>query len=235
MLSHPIVYPSIYEKYKRRVASFWTVDEVDLGSDLKDWEGLQEKERHFILTVLSFFATAEGLVNENLCTNFVNEVQIPEVVKNYEFQIGMESIHHDMYGILLTTYVRDAEVIARLNRGVLENKSIKKKAEWAMRWTQNGAPFLKRLVAFACVEGIFFSASFCAIFWLKKKGLMPGLTFSNELIARDEGMHRDFRNFHLSFDKGEARPGRASTRSCVRRLSARRRLSTRPSLTTCSG
>jgi ribonucleotide reductase beta subunit family protein with ferritin-like domain len=192
---HPIQFPSIMEKYNQAVACFWTVHEVDLSHDVVDFAKFTEDERHFILKILSFFATAEGIVNENLATNFVAEVHIPEAIEFFTFQMAMESIHHNMYGILLTTYEKDHVRVKQLTHGVRDDNSIKAKSDWARRWMTEGQPFLQRIIAFACVEGIFFSASFCAIFWLKKQGRMPGLTFSNELISRDEGLHRDFALF----------------------------------------
>lgn len=188
----PLKFPSIFDEYKKALACFWTVEEVDLGQDLVCFEKMTDDEKHFILKILSFFATAEGIVNENLATNFVTEIKIPEMVAFYQFQMAMEGIHHDMYGILLETYEKDKQKLEDLTNGVEKDASIHAKANWAKRWMSEGQPFLQRLIAFACVEGIFFSASFCAIFWLKKQGKMPGLTFSNELISRDEGMHRDF-------------------------------------------
>lgn len=192
---HPLKYPCIFQEYKKALACFWTVEEVDLSSDISDFERFTPDERHFITKILSFFATAEGIVNENLAINFVAEVQIPEAIQFYTLQMAMESIHHDMYGTLLTTYEKDPTIVEKLTKGVESDESIRAKSDWARRWMTEGQPFLQRLIAFACVEGIFFSASFCAIFWLKKQGRMPGLTFSNELISRDEGMHRDFALF----------------------------------------
>lgn len=192
---HPLRYPSIYQEYKKQLACFWTVDEVDLAHDLKDFENFSQDERDFILKILSFFASAEGIVNDNLGINFAEEVAIPEVKMFYNQQMSMESIHADMYGLLLQTYLKNDEMVKRLNYGVVHDLSIKQKADWAMTWMPKERPFLERLIAFACVEGIFFSASFCAIFWLKKQNKMHGLTFSNELISRDEGMHRDFAIF----------------------------------------
>ncbi|WP_343702670.1 ribonucleoside-diphosphate reductase small subunit [Chitinophaga sp.] len=187
----PINYPAIWEQYKRHEASFWTAEEIDLSSDLKDWASLNDGERHFISHVLAFFAASDGIVNENLAVNFMSEVQIPEARCFYGFQIMMENIHSETYALLIDTYVKDPVEKDRLFHAIETVPAVKKKAEWALRWIENGT-FAQRLVAFAAVEGIFFSGSFCSIFWLKKRGLMPGLTFSNELISRDEGLHCEF-------------------------------------------
>lgn len=187
----PINYPAIWEQYKRHEASFWTAEELDLSSDLADWAKLNDGERHFITHVLAFFAASDGIVNENLAVNFMSEVQIPEARCFYGFQIMMENIHSETYALLIDTYVKDPVEKDRLFHAIETIPAVKKKAEWALRWIENGT-FAERLVAFAAVEGIFFSGSFCSIFWLKKRGLMPGLTFSNELISRDEGLHCEF-------------------------------------------
>jgi len=187
----PINYPKVWEKYKQHEASFWTAEEIDLSSDLKDWGNLNDGERHFITHVLAFFAASDGIVNENLAVNFMSEVQIPEARCFYGFQIMMENIHSETYALLIDTYVKDPSEKDRLFHAIETVPAVKKKAEWALRWIDNGN-FAERLVAFAAVEGIFFSGSFCSIFWLKKRGLMPGLTFSNELISRDEGLHCEF-------------------------------------------
>jgi ribonucleoside-diphosphate reductase beta chain len=187
----PINYPKVWEKYKQHEASFWTAEEIDLGADLKDWGNLNDGERHFITHVLAFFAASDGIVNENLAVNFMSEVQIPEARCFYGFQIMMENIHSETYALLIDTYVKDPAEKDRLFHAIETVPAVKKKAEWALRWINNGN-FAERLVAFAAVEGIFFSGSFCSIFWLKKRGLMPGLTFSNELISRDEGLHCEF-------------------------------------------
>ncbi|RPE12282.1 ribonucleoside-diphosphate reductase [Chitinophaga lutea] len=187
----PINYPAIWEQYKRHEASFWTAEEIDLSSDLKDWAGLNDGERHFISHVLAFFAASDGIVNENLAVNFMSEVQIPEARCFYGFQIMMENIHSETYALLIDTYIKDPAEKDRLFHAIDTVPAVKRKAEWALRWIENGS-FAQRLVAFAAVEGIFFSGSFCSIFWLKKRGLMPGLTFSNELISRDEGLHCEF-------------------------------------------
>lgn len=187
----PINYPAIWEMYKKHEASFWTAEEIDLSGDLRDWQGLNDGERHFISHVLAFFAASDGIVNENLAVNFMSEVQVPEARCFYGFQIMMENIHSETYALLIDTYVKDPVEKDRLFHAIETVDCVKKKAEWALRWIENGT-FAERLVAFAAVEGIFFSGSFCSIFWLKKRGLMPGLTFSNELISRDEGMHCEF-------------------------------------------
>lgn len=187
----PINYPNIWEHYKRHEASFWTAEEIDLGNDMKDWESLNDGERHFISHVLAFFAASDGIVNENLAVNFMSEVQLPEARCFYGFQIMMENIHSETYALLIDTYIRDAQEKNKLFHAIDTVPAVKKKAEWALRWIENGT-FAERLVAFAAVEGIFFSGSFCSIFWLKKRGMMPGLTFSNELISRDEGLHCEF-------------------------------------------
>lgn len=167
-------------------------EEVDLSSDLKHWEGLNHDEKHFISHVLAFFAASDGIVLENLAGNFMSEVQVPEARAFYGFQIAIENIHSEMYSLLLETYIRDTEQKLNLFRAIETVPCVKKKADWALKWINQTDSFAERIVAFACVEGIFFSGSFCAIYWLKKRGLMPGLTFSNELISRDEGLHCDF-------------------------------------------
>jgi len=187
----PISYPTIWEHYKRHQASFWTAEEIDLSADIKDWQNISDNERHFISHVLAFFAASDGIVNENLAVNFMSEVQLPEARSFYGFQIMMENIHSETYALLIDTYVKDPAEKDRLFHAIDTVPAVKKKAEWALRWIENGN-FAQRLVAFAAVEGIFFSGSFCSIFWLKKRGLMPGLTFSNELISRDEGLHCEF-------------------------------------------
>ena len=187
----PIKYPKIWEMYKKAEASFWTAEEIDLSHDLKDWNKLNDGERHFISHVLAFFAASDGIVNENLAVNFMKEVQLPEARCFYGFQIMIENIHSETYSLLIDTYIKDPAEKYRLFHAIETVPCVKKKAEWALRWISNGS-FAERLIAFAAVEGIFFSGSFCSIFWLKKRGLMPGLTFSNELISRDEGLHCDF-------------------------------------------
>ena len=187
----PINYPKVWEMYKKHEASFWTAEEIDLGSDAQDWAKLNEGERHFISHILAFFAASDGIVNENLLERFSGEVQVPEARCFYGFQIMMENIHSETYALLIDTYIKDPQEKYRLFHAIDTVPAVQKKAEWALRWIQNGS-FAERLVAFAAVEGIFFSGSFCSIFWMKKRGLMPGLTFSNELISRDEGLHCEF-------------------------------------------
>ncbi|KXZ49860.1 hypothetical protein GPECTOR_19g311 [Gonium pectorale] len=188
----PIKYPKIWEMYKKAEASFWTAEEVDLGDDMKHWEKLNDGERHFISHVLAFFASSDGIVNENLAIRFMKEIQLPEARAFYGFQVAIENIHSEMYSLLLESYIKDPAEKHKLFHSIETVPCIKKKAQWAIRWIGSEATFGERLVAFAAVEGIFFSGSFCSIFWLKKRGLMPGLTFSNELISRDEGLHTDF-------------------------------------------
>ena len=189
----PIQYQDIFQMYKKAVASFWTVEEVDLSQDLKDWDSLKDGERHFISHVLAFFAASDGIVNENLVERFAQEVQIPEARCFYGFQIAIENIHSEMYSLLINTLVRDRDEQGRLFNAIETLPCVKKKADWALKWISNeSASYAERIIAFAAVEGIFFSGSFAAIFWMKKRGLMPGLTFSNELISRDEGLHTDF-------------------------------------------
>ncbi|MFD0751212.1 ribonucleoside-diphosphate reductase small subunit [Mucilaginibacter calamicampi] len=187
----PIKYPAIWEMYKKCEASFWTAEEIDLSDDMKHWESMNDGERHFISHVLAFFAASDGIVNENLAVNFMSEVQLPEARCFYGFQIMMENIHSETYALLIDTYIKEPAEKDRLFHAIDTVPCVGKKAEWALRWINNGT-FAERLIAFAAVEGIFFSGSFCSIFWLKKRGLMPGLTFSNELISRDEGMHCEF-------------------------------------------
>lgn len=188
----PIEHEDIWKLYKQQEACIWTAEEIDLSQDITDWENkLNEDEQHFIKTVLAFFAASDGIVNENLAMNFVNEVQYTEAKFFYGFQIMMENIHSETYSLLIDSYIKDKEEQMHLFRAMDTVPAIQKKAEWAIKWI-NSSSFVERLVAFAAVEGIFFSGSFCSIFWLKKRGLMPGLTFSNELISRDEGMHCDF-------------------------------------------
>ncbi|WVQ80337.1 hypothetical protein IAT38_002442 [Cryptococcus sp. DSM 104549] len=189
----PIRYHEIWQAYKASQASFWTAEELDLGHDLHDWHGkMTENERFFILRILAFFAASDGIVGENIVSQFSMDVQIAEARAFYAFQSMIEQVHSETYSLLIETYVRDAEEKDFLFRGMENIPCIKKKADWALKYITDEMPFRLRLVAFACVEGIFFSGSFAAIFWLKKRGLMPGLTFSNELISRDEGTHTDF-------------------------------------------
>ena len=188
----PIQHDDIWKFYKDSEASFWTAEEIDLSGDLDDWnKKLNDDERHFIKHVLAFFAASDGIVNENLAENFVSEVQYTEAKFFYGFQIMMENIHSETYSLLIDTYIKDNKEKDYLFNAIDNLPCVRKKADWAMRYIENGS-FAERIVAFAAVEGIFFSGSFCSIFWLKKRGLMPGLCFSNELISRDEGMHCDF-------------------------------------------
>jgi len=187
----PIKHSRIWDMYKKAEQSFWTAEEIDLHDDLKDWAKLNDGERHFIKHVLAFFAASDGIVNENLAINFMNEVQLPEARCFYGFQIMIENIHSEMYSLLIDTYIKDTTEKNMLFNALETVPCVKKKADWALKWIQNGS-FAERLVAFAAVEGIFFSGSFCSIFWLKKRGLMKGLSKSNEFISRDEGMHCDF-------------------------------------------
>jgi ribonucleotide reductase beta subunit family protein with ferritin-like domain len=188
----PIRYPDLWALYKKAIGSFWTVEEIDLAADLKDWDKLNSDEQHFIKMVLAFFAASDGIVMENIDLNFSKDVQIAEARSFYSYQSFNESIHSETYSLMIDKLVRDQEEKAGLFRAIETVPAVKKKAEWALRWMGGEAPFAQRLVAFACVEGIFFSGSFCSIFWLKKRGLMPGLSFSNELISRDEGLHQEF-------------------------------------------
>jgi ribonucleotide reductase beta subunit family protein with ferritin-like domain len=188
----PIEHDSVWEMYKKAMASFWTAEEIDLYQDLQDWEKLSADEKHFISHVLAFFSASDGIVNENLAQQFYDEVQIPEARCFYGFQIAMENIHSETYGLLIDTYINDPKEKNYLFNAIDNIDCIKKKADWAMKWMNRDSDFAIRLLAFAAIEGIFFSGSFCSIFWLKKRGLMPGLTFSNELISRDEGLHTDF-------------------------------------------
>ena len=188
----PIKHHDLWEWYKKCEASFWTAEEIDLHQDLTDWSTkLNDDERYFIKHILAFFAASDGIVNENLAENFVNEVQYSEAKFFYGFQIMMENIHSETYSLLIDTYVKDDAEKDRLFNAIEVFPAIKKKADWALKWIESDS-FAERLIAFAAVEGIFFSGAFCSIFWLKKRGLMPGLTFSNELISRDEGVHCDF-------------------------------------------
>lgn len=188
----PIKHRDLWEYYKKAEASFWVAEELDLSADLDHWHNiLTDDERHFIKHVLAFFAASDGIVNENLAENFLSEVQFPEAKFFYGFQVMMENIHSETYSLLIDTYIKDEAEKNYLFHAIDTLDCVKKKADWALRWISN-ASFAERLIAFAAVEGIFFSGSFCSIFWLKKRGLMPGLSFSNELISRDEGMHCDF-------------------------------------------
>ncbi len=205
----PIEHQDIWEMYKNQEACIWTAEEIDLSADIDDWRNkLTDNERHFIKNVLAFFAASDGIVNENLAENFVKEVQYSEAKFFYGFQIMMENIHSETYSLLIDTYITDPAEKHMLFNAIETIPAVKKKAEWALKWVESEF-FQERLIAFAAVEGIFFSGSFCSIFWLKKRGLMPGLSFSNELISRDEGMHCDFavllHNNHLANKVSEER------------------------------
>jgi ribonucleoside-diphosphate reductase subunit M2 len=188
----PIQFPAVWEMYKKHEASFWTAEEVDLSQDNRDWDKLTDNEQHFVKHVLAFFAASDGIVLENLGSRFSCEVQIPEARAFYGFQIAMENIHSETYSLLIEQYIKDPVEKDRLFNAVVEIPAVCAKASWAVKWMNDTNCFAERLIGFACVEGILFSGSFCAIYWLKKRGLMPGLTFSNELISRDEGLHADF-------------------------------------------
>jgi ribonucleoside-diphosphate reductase beta chain len=194
----PLQHHDIWNYYKKAEASFWTAEEIDLSADLADWEKLNEGEKHFVKHVLAFFAASDGIVNENLAENFVSEVQYTEAKFFYGFQIMMENIHSETYSLLIDTYIKDKAEQNHLFNAIDTVPAVQKKAEWALKKAEwalkwiGSESFVERLIAFAAVEGIFFSGSFCSIFWLKKRGLMPGLSFSNELISRDEGLHTDF-------------------------------------------
>ncbi|PIK42032.1 Ribonucleoside-diphosphate reductase subunit M2 [Apostichopus japonicus] len=205
----PIEYQDIWRMYKKAEASFWTAEEVDLSKDMKDWESLKPQEQHFVKHVLAFFAASDGIVNENLVERFSQEVQASEARCFYGFQIAIENIHSEMYSLLIDTYIKDTTERDQLFNAIETIPAVKKKADWALKWIDHKvARYSERVVAFAAVEGIFFSGSFAAIFWLKKRGLMPGLTFSNELISRDEGLHCDFACLmfsHLTYKPSEQR------------------------------
>lgn len=192
---YPIQHPQLFEFYKKHIASFWTVEEIDMSQDTVDWQKLNETERDFILCILGFFSASDGIVVENLATNFCAEVQLPEARAMYSFQAAMENIHSETYSLMIDTLATDQQKGTLFNH-IDNHPGTKAKAEWAMKYMEAKrgcvTNFSERLVAFACVEGIMFSSSFCAIYWLKNRGLCPGLTFSNELISRDEGLHRDF-------------------------------------------
>lgn len=188
----PIQYHDIWEMYKTHVRAFWTAEEIDLSQDLTHWAKLNENEQHFIKHVLAFFAASDGIVNENLVVNFMQDITIPEARCFYGFQIAMENIHSETYSLLIDTYIKDEREKNSLFKAIETLDCVKKKAQWALKWIESAPSFAHRLVAFAAVEGIFFSGSFCSIFWLKSRGLMPGLAHSNELISRDEGLHTQF-------------------------------------------
>jgi ribonucleotide reductase beta subunit family protein with ferritin-like domain len=188
----PIVHGDLWKMYKQHVASFWTTEEIDLTDDLRQWEKISPNDKYFITHVLAFFAASDGLVTENLVSRFYSEVQLPEARAFYSFQIAMEAIHGETYALLIQTYVRDPEERDKLFSAVKTYPAVGAKAGWAERWMRSDVDFAKRLVAFAAVEGILFSGSFCSIFWLRKRGLLKGLAFANDLISRDEGLHTEF-------------------------------------------
>ena len=189
----PIKYNDIWDMYKKQIDCFWRAEEIDLTKDLANWESLNEDEKYFISMILAFFAASDGIVLENLAVRFMNDVQVSEARAFYGFQIAMENIHSECYSLLIETYIKDKEEKFKLFNAIENFPCIKKKSDWAQKWIHdNRSSFATRLVAFACIEGIFFSGAFCSIYWLKKRGLMPGLTFSNELISRDEALHCEF-------------------------------------------
>lgn len=192
LVALPILHPDLWKMYKDSVDSMWFAEELDLESDRTDWNKLNEKEQYFIKNVLAFFAASDGIVNENLCSRFANEIQLFEARAFYAFQMFMENVHSETYALLIDTYIKDPVEKDRLFNATKTIPCVKEKADWAFKWITSNAPFSQRLAAFAAVEGVFFSGSFCAIYWLKKRGLMPGLCTSNEFISRDEGMHTDF-------------------------------------------
>jgi len=188
----PLQYPAVWEMYKKHEASFWTAEEIDLAQDNKDYDTLSEGEQHFVKHVLAFFAASDGIVLENLASSFSTEGQIPEARAFYGFQMAVENIHSETYSLLIEQYVKDPVEKDRVFNAINTMPAVREKAQWAIQWMNRESSFAERLVAFAAVEGVLFSGSFCAIYWLKKRGLMPGLTFSNELISRDEGLHAEF-------------------------------------------
>ena len=204
----PIVDADIWKMYKKQMDCFWRAEEIDLSKDIKHWPTLTEKEQHFVKHILAFFAASDGIVLENLGQRFMNEVQLSEARAAYGFQIMMENVHSETYSLLIDTLVKEEREKTKLFEAINNFPCIKKKADWSIKWINDKrSSFATRLIAFACVEGIFFSGSFCSIYWLKKRGIMPGLTFSNELISRDEGMHTDFAV--LLFSKLQKKPKRA--------------------------
>ncbi|GAB4017912.1 MAG: ribonucleotide-diphosphate reductase subunit beta [Bdellovibrio sp.] len=211
----PLKHMKVWEMYKNHVAAFWTAEEIDLFQDMTDWEKLTDNERHFISHVLAFFAASDGIVNENLALRFYNDVQIPEARCFYGFQIAMENIHSETYSLLIDTYIKDAKERDKLFNAVQNLPPVGKKADWAMKWIKSNNKFAERLVAFAAVEGIFFSGSFCAIYWLKKRGLMPGLCTSNEFISRDEGLHCEFACLLHSLLKDEEKADRKTINAII--------------------
>ena len=211
----PLKDMSVWKMYKKMMDSFWRAEEIDFSKDMKHWHSLTDQEQYFIKMILAFFAASDGIVLENLGMRFLSEVQLPEARAAYGFQLMMENIHSETYSLLIDTYIKDENEKNKLFTALDNFPCIKKKGDWALKWIQDKrSSFATRLVAFACVEGIFFSGSFCAIYWLKKRGLMPGLTFSNELIARDEGMHTDFAV--LLFSKLVKKPKSSKIKELVR-------------------
>jgi len=200
----PIKYNDIYEEYKKAESTFWTTNEIDLSKDMNDWNKLNNNEKYFIKNIIGFFAGSDGIIIENLALRFLNEIEIPEARSFYSYQIFNENIHSETYSLLIDTYIKDNEEKNKIFNSIENIPCIAKKASWAYKWIQNNeVNFATRLIAFAIVEGIFFSGSFCAIYWLKKRGLMPGLTFSNELISKDEGMHCHFACLLYSYIKNK--------------------------------
>ena len=203
----PIKYNDIYEEYKKAESAFWTSNEIDLSKDLNDWEKLNETEQHFIKNIIGFFAGSDGIIMENLAVRFLNEIEIPEVRAFYSYQIFNENVHSETYSLLIDTYIKDNEEKLKIFNSIENIPCVLKKAKWAYKWIENKeVNFATRLVAFAIVEGVFFSGSFCAIYWLKKRGLMPGLTFSNELISKDESMHCHFACLLYSYIQNKLKP-----------------------------
>lgn len=203
LILFPVQYRDIWDLYKQAQASNWTAEEVDLAGDVPHWKSLADSEKHFISHVLAFFASSDAIVNENLATRFMKEVQIPEARCFYGAQIAIENVHSEMYALMIETYVNDTAEKKKLFNAIKEIPCVTKKAEWALKWIYSNATFAIRLIAFAIVEGLFFSGSFCAIFWLKKRGLLPGLTLSNEFISRDEGMHYEHAGLLYSYLKAK--------------------------------
>ena len=200
----PIKYNDIYEEYKKAESTFWTTNEIDLSKDINDWNKLNNNEKYFIKNIIGFFAGSDGIIIENLALRFLNEIEIPEARSFYSYQIFNENIHSETYSLLIDTYIKDNDEKNKIFNSIENIPCIAKKASWAYKWIQNNeVNFATRLIAFAIVEGIFFSGSFCAIYWLKKRGLMPGLTFSNELISKDEGMHCHFACLLYSYIKNK--------------------------------
>lgn len=211
----PIAKPKLYKHYKNHLSTFWVVEEVDLTKDMKDWVKLNPNEQYFIKNVLGFFAGSDGIVQENLASRFMKEIQLPEARNYYSVQLMIEAIHSEMYSLLIDTYIEDKEEKMNLFQATQTIPCVKQKAEWAQKWIESTEEdFATRLIAFAVVEGIFFSGSFCAIYWLKERGLMPGLTTSNEFIARDEGLHTDFAC--ALFEEIENKPPKAKVHKIIR-------------------